>query len=211
MLHFFSELFHSSHNKNTTPGVNFFKIILTYELTFTTLAQNLNFMSLYSRVRSNPGICGLELAFTGTLLPSIIEGYQPFNNSLTQGTDFQPASFGLGSVSFIEESQESNAGKSYKQKLIIRFLTSDKSRAYRMDALQKVKYLKIKLSNGRDLVLGRNDFEQNARPAIQSKADEKMATVEFETVSIVSAGYTPNIDASGLPDFIPLDLISEGE
>jgi hypothetical protein len=166
-------------------------------------------MSLFSQVRSIPSICGIELAFTGALLPSIIEGYQPFVNALTQGTDFTPTHFGRATVSFNEESEESSAGTSWRQKLTIRFPGTDSSRSYRLDAILKVKFVKIKLSNGLDFVIGRNDFEQNAKPIIKINTNETIAQAEFETVSIFPTGYTPNADAGGLPDFIPLDLITD--
>jgi len=166
-------------------------------------------MSLYSQVRTIPSICGIELAFTGSLLPSIIEGYQPFNNALMQNTDFTPTHFGRASVSFAEESDDSSAGTSWKQKVTFRFPASDSSRAYRLHAMLKVKFIKIKLSNGLDMVIGRNDFMQNARPVIKISTNETMGQVEFETVSIFSAGFVPNPDTGGLPDFIPLDLISD--
>ena len=166
-------------------------------------------MALFDKVKSVPNICGVELAFNGDLLPSIIEGYQPFINSLMQNTDFTKTYFGVGSVSFSEESDDNAAGDSWTQKLVIRFPSSDDSRAYRLATFHKVKFIRIKLTNGRDLVMGRNDFTQNARPLVKTSTNANIGQAEFQTVSITPLGYTPNPDAGGLPDFIPLDLISD--
>lgn len=165
-------------------------------------------MALYDKVKPVPNICRIELAFEGNLLPSIIEGYQPFYNSIMQDTDFTPTYFGLGSVSFSEESDDSTSGTSWKQKVSIRFPSTDSSRSYRLASFHKVKFLKLVLTNGRALVIGRNDFEQNAKPVIKTSTNEKLGQAEFETVSIFPIGYTPYASASGLPEFIPLDLIS---
>ena len=166
-------------------------------------------MALFDKVKSVPNICGIQLAFNGELLPSIIEGYQPFINSLMQSTEFTKAYFGIGSVSFSEESDDSAAGTSWTQKLVIRFPGSDDSRAYRLAAFHKVKFIKIRLTNGRDLLMGRNDFGQNAKPMVKTSINANIGQAEFQTVSIMPLGYTPNPDTGGLPDFIPLDLISD--
>jgi hypothetical protein len=163
-------------------------------------------MQLLDKVTINPNICGVELAFTGELLPSSIPDWQQFYNSAMVGTDFSKIYIGLASVSFGEESQESNAGTSYKQSVSIRFPATDGNRSERMDLLQGVKFLKLKLTNGRDLVIGRNDYKQNARPKIKTKTNEKLAEVVFETIAMFSAGFVSNPDAFGLPTFVPLTL-----
>jgi hypothetical protein len=162
----------------------------------------------FSRVSTLPNICGIELAFTGTLKPSNIEGYQLFSNSIPQGTDFQKAHYGKATVNFEEKSETSSAGTSYRQKLSIRFPASDKDRADRIAQIHNVKYIKIKFSNSKDLVLGRNDFEQNARPKVKTDVDERLAQVEFETVSISPAGFMPAADGFGLPTLFPISFIN---
>ncbi|MES2487572.1 MAG: hypothetical protein V4581_16700 [Bacteroidota bacterium] len=161
---------------------------------------------LLARVKSLPNICGIQFAFDGSLIPSTIPGYQQFYNALESDTDFEEAYFGRGSVSFIEESAESAAGISYSQKLSIQFRVSDGYRADRLVLLHNAKYIKIRLSNLKDMVIGRNDFEQNARPRIKVQTDERLGQATFETVSIFPTGYVPNPQAAGLPEFIPIDL-----
>jgi hypothetical protein len=163
-------------------------------------------MELLDRVKVNPNICGVELAFNGSLIPSKILDWQQFYNSTMSGTDFTKVHFGLGSVSFAEESETGNSGTSYKQIISIRFPTTDEKRAERLAMMQEVKFIKLKLTNGMDIVIGRNDFVQNSRPKIKIKTNQKTAEAVFETISIVPSGYVPNPNAYGLPAFIPLTL-----
>lgn len=163
-------------------------------------------MELLDKVIVNPNICGVELAFNGELLASSIPDWQQFYNSLMIATDFSKTHIGLGSVSFGEESQQTNAGVSYKQSIVIRFPACDENRSQRLELLQRVKFLKLKLTNGRDIVIGRNDFKQNARPRIKTETNIKTAEAKFETVSIFSSGFVSNLESFALPTFIPLTL-----
>lgn len=165
--------------------------------------------TLLSRVSTLPNICGIELATTGTMLPSTIQGYQQFANSITQNADFISAHSGRAAVSFSEESVKSNAGIPYKQKLTIQFPGSDALRSDRIIYINKTRYIKILLSNGKHLLLGRNDFAQNARPIISIKTDHRLVQAEFETTSIMPTGYTPAFDAFGLPVFFPITFIPD--
>ncbi|MFL9844721.1 hypothetical protein [Flavobacterium rhizosphaerae] len=162
---------------------------------------------LFERAKASSYICGIALAFSGTVRPSSIEGYQPFYNSLPDGTQFQEAYFGKASVQFSEASDESNAGYSYQQTLAIKFPGSDKRRPERLAEISKAIYIMVRLSNGRSILMGRNDFEQNARPKILTKTDERLAQAQFITYSIFPSGYTPDPNAAGLPEFLPIDLI----
>lgn len=146
-------------------------------------------MELLDRVVDNPNICRVELAFSGTITPSNIPGWQPFNNSTLADAQFHKATIALGSVSFGEESAQSSAGTSYKQSLSIKFNSTDASRADRIAQINTAKFIKIHLTNGKNIVLGRNDYTQNCRPRIKTKTNQKVAEVEFETVSMSPSGY----------------------
>ncbi|MHA3788312.1 hypothetical protein ACX0HA_08900 [Flavobacterium hauense] len=165
--------------------------------------------ALFAKVASLPVICGIELAFAGSFLPSTLEGYQTFFNTIVTEASFQEAYFGRASVGFSEESELTNAGYIYKQKLVITFPSGGSSRAVRLDTIVKAKFIKIKLSDNRHLLMGRNDFEQNVRPKIQAKTDERIGQIQFETVSISPLGYTPPVNEGGLPAFIPINLFEE--
>ena len=163
-------------------------------------------MQLLERVKDNPNICAVELGFNGELLASNIPDWQPFFNSSMLAIDFSKTHIGLGSVAFAEESDKSPAGPSYKQSVIIRFPVADKNRSERIALMNQVRFVKLKLTNGLDLVIGRNDFEQNARPRIKIKTNTKTAEAEFTTVSIFPSGFVANPDAYGLPTLIPISL-----
>ncbi|MBX9886666.1 MAG: hypothetical protein K2Y30_01875 [Flavobacteriaceae bacterium] len=146
-------------------------------------------MELLDKVNINPNICGVELAFNGQLTAANIPDWQQFYNSTMIDTDFTKTYIGLGSVSFAEESQESAAGTSYKQSVTIRFPSTDGNRSQRIALISKARFIKLKLSSGRDLVIGRNDYRQNARPKIVIKTNVKTAEAVFETVSIFPSGF----------------------
>jgi len=161
---------------------------------------------LLDKVNVNPNICGVELAFRGELTAATIPDWQQFYNSSMFAVDFSKTHIGLGSVSFGEESQRSAAGTSYKQKVVIRFPSNDQNRSERIALMDKVRFVKLKLTNGLDLVIGRNDIKQNARPKIQIKTNIKTAEAEFETVSIFPSGFVSDENAIGLPTLIPISL-----
>ena len=163
-------------------------------------------MGILDRVKVNPNICGVEVAFTGDVTAANIPEWQPFFNSMMTGLDFTKTYVGLGSVAFGEESEYSLAGTSWKQSITIRFPSNDENRAERLALMQKVKFIKLKLTNGRDLVIGRNDYKQNARPKIKTETNIKIAEVKFQTISISAAGFVSNPDAYGLPTLIPISL-----
>ena len=163
-------------------------------------------MELLDRVKVNPNICGVELAFVGELSPSSIPEWQQFYNSSMFAVDFSKTHIGLGSVAFAEESQESAAGTSYKQSVIIRFPSTDENRSERIALMDKVRFVKLILTDGKELVIGRNDIKQNARPKIKIKTNIKTAEAEFETVSIFPSGYVDDANAIGLPTLIPISL-----
>lgn len=163
-------------------------------------------MEVLERVYVNPNICGVELAFNGQLLPSSIPGWQQFYNSLMFEMDFSKTYVGLGSVSFGEESGDTPAGPVYKQSVTIRFPSNDGNRAERIALMKKVKFIKLKLTTGKDLVIGRNDYKQNARPKIKIETNIKIAEVKFETISMFPSGFLPMSSSSEIYPLIPVIL-----
>lgn len=161
---------------------------------------------LLDKVLSNIQLCGVEVSFNASVVPSAIAGWQPFYNATFENYDFQKAYASLSSIDFSEESSESNAGTIYKQKVEFRFPNADPNRAARIELLKKVVFIKLKQTNGLDIVIGRNDSGQNAKPKFKVKQNKQLCEVSFESLSITPAGYTPRQNAYGLPVFIPLSL-----
>jgi hypothetical protein len=163
-------------------------------------------MGILDRVTVNPNICGVQLAFKGQITAANIPDWQQFFNSMMIDTDFTKTHIGLGSVSFGEESEESPAGTSYKQSVTIRFPSTDGNRSERISLIQKAIFIKLELTNGKDLVIGRNDYQQNARPKIKTKTNIKTAEVEFQTISIFPSGFVSSNNGIVSSALIPVIL-----
>ncbi len=163
-------------------------------------------MQLRDRVLSNIILCGVEIAFQGSAVPSVIEGWQPFYNSIFENTTFERVYASVASINFYQESVITSAGYSYKQKVVFQFPNSDGLGASRIKLLEKIEYIKLNQNNSLDIVVGRNDFFQNTAPIIKTTSDEQICQITIESSSISPAGITPNINAFGLPVFIPLSF-----
>lgn len=159
---------------------------------------------LLDKVRTNVNCCGIEVAFKGTSVPSTISGWQPFYNETFTDADFQKAGASISSIRFSEASAETNGNKFYKQKVVWSFPHNDPQRAERIALLHKIKFIKVHLSDGGSIVIGRNDVKQNAFPNIKSENNQNLCEVTIEVSSIAPAGFTPNLNQYALPSFIPL-------
>lgn len=162
---------------------------------------------LLDKVISNINLCAIEVSVNGDITPSDINGWQPFYNSTFENADFEKAYASLSSISFGEESLDSASGIYYKSKVQFRFPNSDQYRSERIEFLRNVKFIKLKQTNGLDIIIGRNDFFQNTKPKLKVKTNEKLCEVSFECESISPSGFTPSFDAFGLPVLIPLTLV----
>lgn len=174
------------------------------KLLFSIFEYKIVDMALLDKVLSNVHACGIELAFVGDTIPSNVDDWQPFYNSLLVATDFQKAYASVSSIEFNEEGISTTAGPSYKQKLVWRFPEADSKRAERIALIHKIKFVKFKFTNQKDLIFGRNDINQNSFPNIKTTSNGRLCQVEIETQSIFPSGYSPIGDIIGLPVFIPL-------
>lgn len=163
-------------------------------------------MSQLAKVKGLPVyICGVEVSFDANAYPSSINNWQPFFNSLFDNYDFQKTYAGLGSLSYAEQSEEKNSGTQYKQKLEFRFPNHDENRSERITLIKKAKYFKINLTNGKNIIIGRNDFYQNAKPKCVFKSNQSSTEVEVQTISMFPSGYGV-LTSFGLPSFLPIQL-----
>ena len=165
-------------------------------------------MALFDKVYGYVNICGIEFDFGGYTVPSTIPGFQPFNNSIPVNIDFVKAHFGLSSASLLEESSKGSSGTFYKQKVILQFPSTDDLRSERLEMFKKLRHVKMKLSNGLYIFLGRNDYFQNALPDVKYSSNEKITRIEIQTESIYSMGYITNPAMFGLPAAIPVSLLN---
>lgn len=151
-------------------------------------------------------ICGIEVSTAGFSIPSNIEGWQPFFNTIVKDAEFQKAHTSFSAVSFLEEADPTPAGTIYKQKLTFRFPNHDANRSSRIFELSNIKYYKIKLTNGSHIIIGRNDFYQNTKPKLAVKSNQSTTDVEVLTASMFPSGYGA-LNSFGLPTFIPINLV----
>ncbi|SFU48820.1 hypothetical protein SAMN05216480_10520 [Pustulibacterium marinum] len=164
-------------------------------------------MEILQRVKNTPQFCKVELCFSGDLLPSSIAEWQPFFNSSDNNSIFYKTYGSKSSLSFSEESSETKAGVYYTQTVTFRFPSIDKYRAERIALMQKVKYIKVVLTSGHNIYVGRNDYYQNSKPKCRVQTNQNLAEVTFTSNSITPVGLGPNATGLGFPYSIPTVLI----
>lgn len=168
-------------------------------------------MQMLQKVMSNLVLlCGVELSFNRQVSPSSIAGWQPFYNSKHHSeTNVWEKTYSTPlTIEFNEESSESNAGYSFKQKVTFRFKSADRNRSERLALFHQINYVKLKQTNGLMLVIGRNDFYQNTPPKITTKSDENITEISIESNSMFASGYVAPNTLFGLPALIPINLIT---
>lgn len=159
------------------------------------------------KLHSNIFLCGVEISLSGIPIPSNIDGWQPFHNYTITGAEFKKVFASISSIEFGEESFDTNAGTAYKLKVIFKFKNNDANRTLRSLIFTKVSFIKLKLTNSLDLVIGKNDWNQNTKPKFKMKSNHQFTEFEYEINTISPAGYTPNPNSFQLPSLIPLTLL----
>lgn len=134
-------------------------------------------------------VCGVNISFDAVLLPNQLPTWQLFYDSKIDSGNFIDTNSRNGGISFVEESQKSTAVTSYRQKITFRLLVSNPDKSIAIDLLHKTRAVKLILSNGKELIIGRNDFYQNTTPSVKTKNDHNICEVEIETQSIFSTGF----------------------
>jgi hypothetical protein len=164
-------------------------------------------MLLSDRVLANPHICGLEVDFSAQALAAGNFNLQPFYNTDLTEALFEPVYTSVGSVAFSEQSNESASGISYAQTLTLKFPSMDQNRSQRLEALRRVKFVSLKLSNNEQLLFGRNDFFQNIRPRVSVSSNQKVTQVEVSTQSMFPIGFFGNTAPYGFVYELPISFL----
>ena len=146
-------------------------------------------MSLLNKVKLPPTACKVALYFNATIKPETIEEYGGFyaTNVIT-GTEEQLYT-SSGSLKFSESGNDTEAGMIYNQTLTFIIPSTDELRAQRIDQFKKVKFINLIFSNGAKLFFGRNDVDQNTKPKVKIKSDDKLTSIEFSQKNIVPLGF----------------------
>lgn len=163
-------------------------------------------MEILDRVTTSSNICKVQVAFNGISSASVIQGWQPFYNTLFTNAVFSKTYASLSSIDFEEQSIEAPAGTFYAQKVIFRFPMNDSQRPERIALMMQIKFVKLSHTNGLELIIGRNDYTQNAVPIVKIKTNKKVCEVSIETKSIFPSGFSPSTDIYALPTLIPVEL-----
>lgn len=146
-------------------------------------------MSLLNKIKLPPTACKVALYFNATIKPEESEAYGGFYaTNVISGTEEQLYT-SSGSVKFSESGNQTAAGMIYSQTLTFRLPSTDELRAQRIDQFQNVKFINLIFSNGAKLFFGRNDVDQNTRPKVKIKSDDKLTTIEFSQKNIVPLGF----------------------
>lgn len=161
---------------------------------------------MYKRVSNHPFLCYLTLYFSGSF-PMIInfpdeipKKDDRFYKTIHQGVyDEADPYFSSGSFNFAETYSESDAGGLYRQQATFRFPSNDVQRAQRIESYRKVKYLGLHLTDGSELIMGRNDIDQNRAPAVQINSGVHLTEVKLTTESIQPVILVRKTEGGGSP------------
>jgi len=168
-------------------------------------------MSLLQKSVGSPFICKIYLDFTGNLLPILNNGSLGFGDSTASNNTWNKIQFTKSRVSFNETSKTTDAGTEYSQSLSIRFKNNFELKSAEIALIEKTRFIQLEMSDGKKLVLGRNDFFQNRLPEKNISSDTESTTITFKTKSIFSFGYAEVNEFSDfleflLPNIVPINL-----
>jgi hypothetical protein len=159
-------------------------------------------MYLLSKITGTPFISKIYLDFNGNLIPVKNEVKNNFSGSIGNQYTWKSTHFSKNRVVYTETERETNAGSKYLQRLQIVFPNHDSNRSERIDKIKQAKFVRIELSNGVSIVLGRNDFYQNRKLKINHVSDALKTNITFSCETIFSSGILKVTDVSNIIDFL---------
>lgn len=147
-------------------------------------------MNLNQKVDNQPFICGILVSFKGDLISNHTSEESNFFETTPIDSNFIDIYFTKSTVKYKEASKTIRGNTYYIQNLSIRFPSNDKNRSLKLKEFEKVKFLKLKLTSGEELALGRNDYKQNTFPKVKINSNEKTTFISFTIESIFPLGYS---------------------
>lgn len=111
---------------------------------------------------------------------------QRFYQSLVPATA-TPIKHSRSSFSLSQDFEENRAGGNYVQTIQFRFRSNTGEQALESEFLKKVKLIGLELSDGSELIIGRNDVKQNRKPKLTFASDLNFTEVKFVSKSIIPA------------------------
>ena len=149
-------------------------------------------MDLSKKVAGAPNVCFVSLYFSGAPAAVSASEIGNFYNSELLEDDKTDLYVTSGSLKVRETGKQGRSGLPYTQQIVFVLPTNDELRAQRINQFKKVKFIAIKLTDGRSLFFGRNDLVQNTPPKIKITSDEKLSQIEFTQKSITPLGFLIN-------------------
>lgn len=114
-----------------------------------------------------------------------------FNNAII-GDKKEKPKFSRGSFTFNETMEEGDHGPVYNTSVNFRFLSNDFLREKRIDDLRKVRFIGLGLTNSEEIIIGRNDREQNTKPDVSVSSNLNFTEVRFRVTSMMPSGFKRN-------------------
>jgi hypothetical protein len=153
-------------------------------------------------------ICGIAIDATAVAIPAQHDSQNRFYDSTISDGTRQPSYFGKSSVRFRENKKETKAGRYFEQSCTIQFPNNDSLAIARIEEYEKAKFVYIKTSSGKELLLGRNDHKQNRKPFCDVQRDQHMTVITYTTQSITPVGFSDAHLSAGLPHNVPIFLFN---
>jgi hypothetical protein len=165
-------------------------------------------MEISSLLAGLTTICGIAIDATAVAVPASDDSQQGFYDSRMLDGIRQTSYFGRSSVRFRESKKRTTAGNFYEQECIIQFPNYDSQAIARIKEYERAKFVYIKNSNGKELLMGRNDHRQNRKPLCDVQRDEHMTIITYTCQSIAPIGYNDAHLNLGLPHELPIFLFN---
>ena len=161
-------------------------------------------LELSQKVKVQPYICKIFMDNEGHAIP--LAGSQIFQNfydTQLESSNFKEFYNSKGKASFSEQSSDTRSGVIYTQTLTIQFPNGDLKRSERINTIKSLKFIGIGLTNGKSILLGRNDFYQNTLPKTKILSTEKTTSITFTVKSMITSGYLSVNTLGGFPYILP--------
>ena len=151
-----------------------------------------------------PFICGLKFGTTQNITHG--SAAVSFVDSVAVSSELFDIYASLSAIKFSQSSSPSRAGNYFEQTLQFQFPNGDRLMAFRLHELLRARVFVIITTNGKALVLGRNDHKQNARPIIKERGDQRVTQVTVSTKSLLPVGNYATLTSNLLPSTFPVIL-----
>ena len=161
-------------------------------------------IDLTEKSAEKPFICGLAYSTNSKSFPEV--GANGFVNTSLLAGIYDDLYASISTIAFNQKSTKTRSGVYFTRQLRLQFPNGDELMAARIQELLRARYMIIKLTNGRSLIIGRNDVDQNTRPTITIESNTRTTQVTFECQSIFPAGHFNDLSGKLLPQLIPLSI-----